>query len=89
MESTDKVTGNKIVSLLDQTRKDRTILRMNVLGTGYEGLTMVIGFDNKNGKQLFIIDYPSSSDVVLSQDIEHAGTSDPHDRRHHGDAQCN
>ena len=58
MERVDKITGNRIYGLLEQARKKRIMLKMNILGTGHEGLTMVIGFNIKNNdERFFIIDF--------------------------------
>lgn len=66
MERVDKITGNRIYGLLEQARKKRIMLKMNILGTGHEGLTMVIGFNIKNNdERFFIIDYPSSTEKVF------------------------
>ena len=69
MEAFDKIRGKKLFTQLNQLREKKTILKMNILGTGYEGLTIVTGVKNNNGAPFFLIDYPGGAGDILKNSI--------------------
>ena len=66
MISDDNITAKKLNSIMIQLHENRTILRLNHLGKGYEGLTIVTGFSNGNEKSSFMIDFPGGAGDVFS-----------------------
>lgn len=58
MYSTELISGKKLLHLFNQIEKEKTILRLYVLGKGFERLTIVTGFEKKNGQTYFLIDTP-------------------------------
>ena len=58
MYSTELISGKKLLELFNQIEKEKTILRLYVLGKGFERLTIVTGFEKKNGQTYFLIDTP-------------------------------
>jgi c-di-GMP-binding flagellar brake protein YcgR len=63
MENTEKIDGRNIYTLLEQLKKDHTILNMHVMGTTFDGLTIILGLSD-TGNQGFFIDYPGNADSV-------------------------
>jgi len=59
MERTEILTGGKLGSFFENLKKDRCVIRMNLLGQNYERLTMIVGVQNKKEPFQFHIDYPS------------------------------
>jgi c-di-GMP-binding flagellar brake protein YcgR len=65
-EHAERITGNRLYDLLEQTRKERIMLQMNILGTGHEGLTMIIDISDRTElDKFFIIDYPSGMELLM------------------------
>ena len=67
MEDSEKIRGNKIFNILEQLKNNHTILNIHVLGTDFEGLSIILGVsDGENPR--FFIDYPgrAHSDAPLS-----------------------
>jgi len=58
MYTAEIISGEKLPQLLNQVKKEKTILRLYVLGKGFERLTIITGFEKKNGKTCFLIDSP-------------------------------
>lgn len=58
MYSTEIISGKKLQQLFTRIEKEKTILSFYVLGKGFERLTIVTGFEKKNGKAYFLIDSP-------------------------------
>jgi hypothetical protein len=63
MEDTEKISGKKIFAILEKLKKDHTILNIHVMGTSYDGLTILLGL-SETGNPGFFIDYPGSADSV-------------------------
>jgi c-di-GMP-binding flagellar brake protein YcgR len=63
MENTEKITGRDIYTILEQLKKDHTILNMHVMGTNFDGLTIILGLSDTEN-QGFFIDYPGNADTV-------------------------
>ena len=58
MYSTEIISGEKLHRLLKQVEQEKTILRLYVMGKGFERLTIITGFEKKNGKNFFVVDSP-------------------------------
>jgi len=58
MESTNRVQGEKVVQVLRELQQQKTPLRIRVLGRGYDRLTIVTGFTNRNGRAFLLVDLP-------------------------------
>lgn len=69
MEDPDKITGTGVIHLVKQARRDRTLLKMSIPGTGYECLTIVTGTDNRNPSSAFFIDCPWDAKEI-GKDVE-------------------
>ena len=59
MEDPEIITGSRMLDLLDQLKRERTILNLNVLGTGNEGLSILLGRKEVNGSQCLMMDFPA------------------------------
>ena len=69
MINSDIIRGDKIFKVLERLQEGRTILNLHILGTGYEGLTIVTGIDANNGSPSFLIDRPGGlEDIVESSE---------------------
>ena len=62
MGNADRITGQKALNILDLLVKNRTILQMNIIGTGYECLTIVTRTVNEDN--LFVIDLPGDDKII-------------------------
>ena len=69
MRDPDKIVGNRISGILEGLWKERTILKLNILGMDYEGLSIVTGIENENGNPSFLIDYPAGSGDIFRRSI--------------------
>ncbi|MBW2610123.1 MAG: PilZ domain-containing protein [Deltaproteobacteria bacterium] len=67
MQDTDRISGTRLFKVFDQLQKDRTILKLNILKTGYEGLTIVVGVDTSNGIPYFLVDTPGGSREIIRE----------------------
>jgi c-di-GMP-binding flagellar brake protein YcgR len=67
MESTEILTGGKLRKFFEHLKKDRSVIRMNLLGQNYERLTMIIGVQNKKEPFQFHIDYPSEFEKAVKK----------------------
>jgi len=63
MEDSERISGSKISNILDQAKKNRTILKIQAIDSGYDGLTMIIKINSE--KMSFLIDYPGGFDSIL------------------------
>jgi|GEM_PF-2076391 len=61
MEDPEIITGGRMLDLLDQLKRERTILNLNVLGTGNEGLSILLGRKEVNGRQCLMMDFPAGA----------------------------
>ena len=43
MEEFEKITNQKVLELIEQLQKDKTIIKIHLLGKDYEHLTNVVG----------------------------------------------
>jgi len=67
MENPEEITGSKIPELLEQLKRERITIRFVVLGTGSEGLSIVLGTKVVDGKTCLIIDIPTGMRYWISQ----------------------
>ncbi len=60
MDDSEKISGKKIFDILDQLKNDHTILNIHVMGTDFDGLSIILGVsDGENPR--FFIDYPGGA----------------------------
>ena len=59
MDDSEKISGKRIFSILEKLKEKHTILNVHVMGTDFEGLSVIVDFfDGDNPR--FIIDYPGT-----------------------------
>jgi hypothetical protein len=58
MNDTEIIQGEDLLRLFRDLKKNKTVMRINILGRDYERLTMVIGVLSKAPPRYFRIDYP-------------------------------
>jgi c-di-GMP-binding flagellar brake protein YcgR len=63
MENTEKISGGNINTILEQLKNDHTILNIHVMGTKFDGLTIILGVSDTEN-QGFFIDYPGNAESV-------------------------
>ena len=61
------ITGDKQVDILRELQKNRTIISINLLGKGYEGLTIVTGIHTMNNIPLILIARPGGSEDYIQK----------------------
>ncbi len=63
MDDSEKIRGEKIASVLERLKDNHTILNIHVMGTDFEGLSIILGLsDGENPR--FFIDDPGGRDSV-------------------------
>lgn len=65
MVEPDKITDEKRFAIIHELQRDRTIIRLNLLGKKFEGLTMVTGMNTINNVPYILIDRPNGSKEYL------------------------
>lgn len=73
----DRIYGDKIIGLLELLKKERTVLKLNLLGKDYERLTIVTGLIDENESSYFLIDYPGGFREILDD----FGPDEAHEQR--------
>jgi c-di-GMP-binding flagellar brake protein YcgR len=63
MENSEKISGSNIYTILEQLKKNHTILNIHVMGTRFDGLTIILGVSD-DANQGFFIDYPGNADSI-------------------------
>jgi c-di-GMP-binding flagellar brake protein YcgR len=63
------IQGKKKFDIFEQLRKDKTIIKMRLLGADYEQLTIIIGIQAIKDMLFFLIDYPKGFKEAVS-DVE-------------------
>ncbi len=63
MESTEKISGNKMLAILEKLKQDHTMLNIHVMGTNFDGLTVILGLSDTENRGFFV-DYPGNADSV-------------------------
>ncbi len=58
MNDTEILYGRNLLRFFQELEKNKTVIKINLLGHDYERLTMVIGVLNKESPYYFHIDYP-------------------------------
>lgn len=58
LESEDKILGKSRFTVLEQLKKDRTVLQFSVLGANYERLTLVTGLKGGSDGPYVLLDCP-------------------------------
>ena len=59
MQYTDRIEGENRLKVFKQLQRDKTVMRLYLVGRNYERLTIVNGIRNQNGALYFLIDYPA------------------------------
>ncbi|NLD38859.1 MAG: PilZ domain-containing protein [Desulfatiglans sp.] len=62
MEDIEKISGKKMFAILEKLKQDHTILYIHVMGTDFDGLTVILGLSESENPGFFI-DYPGSAGV--------------------------
>ncbi len=65
MHNAQKISGNKAVTLLEQTQQDRIVVTMYLLGKNYERLTIITQIYTKDGITQLAIDKPGDFDKLV------------------------
>lgn len=68
MYSAEIISGEKLDQLLKQIEKEKTILRLHMMDNGFERLTIITGFEKKNGKNFFLVDSPEGLHDQIKKD---------------------
>ena len=55
----DRISGKRMLGVLNELARERTVLRLNALGTGYEGLTIATGVVREQNTSYLLVDYPA------------------------------
>lgn len=63
MENSEKISGKRMFAILEKLKQDHTIVYIHVMGTDFDGLTVILGLSESENPGFFI-DYPGSADVV-------------------------
>ncbi len=63
MEDSEKIKGKKAFDLLAQLKDNHTILNIHVMGTNFDGLSIILGLSDGESP-CFFIDYPGRYDSV-------------------------
>lgn len=61
MEAPEIITGEKMLGLVDQLKRDRIALKLNIAGSYNEGLSILLGSKDVNGKPCLMIDFPAGA----------------------------
>ena len=64
MDDSEKISGKKIFNILEQLKRNHTIINIHVMGTDFEGLSVILGLSDGE-KPTFFIDYPGTSDSFI------------------------
>jgi len=65
MESPEEITGNKMLEILEQLKRDKITLRFIILGTSNEGLSIVLGTKVIDDKPCLILDFPTGIGGII------------------------
>lgn len=58
MKKAEQIQGKSISGVLEQLQKDRTLVKMHLLGKDYDRLTIVTDIRTRNKVPFFLVDYP-------------------------------
>jgi len=65
MEFRNRIQGNKIVQIVRDLHRRRTPMRFQVLGRGYDRLTIVTGLEFRDGRSYLLVDLPGGFENEL------------------------
>ena len=68
MDNSEKIRGKKIFDILEYLKSSHTILNIHVMGTDFEGLTIILGVSDGE-KPSFFIDYPGGANSLVPLSI--------------------
>ena len=63
MDNSEKITGKKISEIFKQLKNRHTMMSIHVMGTGFDGLSIILGLSDGEHPRFFI-DYPGRSDAA-------------------------
>ena len=66
INSPDRIAGNDLSKEIKSLIEERNILNLNLLGKGYEALTIVTDVDYSKVRPRFLIDYPSGDRDIIT-----------------------
>ena len=58
MTGAEKIQGKKMIRLMEQVQREKTLLSMRLVGQNYERLTMIIRIPKDKNSSFFVIDPP-------------------------------
>ena len=58
MTEAEKIQGKKMIRLMEQVQREKTLLSMRLVGQNYERLTMIIRIPKDKNSSFFVIDPP-------------------------------
>lgn len=67
MEAPESITGESMLKLIDRLKKEKTIIKLHILGTSNEGLSIVLGIETVNETPCLIIDFPTGTEDNIFQ----------------------
>lgn len=65
MEAPEIITGENMLGLIDQLKKERIALKLNIAGSDNEGLSILLGIRQVNGNPCLIIDFPAGTGLDM------------------------
>lgn len=63
MDDSEKISGKKVFDILEQLKNNNTILNIHVIGTDFDGLSIILGVSGGENPRFFI-DYPGKADYL-------------------------
>jgi len=59
MEAPEIITGERMLGLVDQLKRERSALKLNIAGCDNEGLSILLGIAQFNGNPCLMLDFPA------------------------------
>jgi c-di-GMP-binding flagellar brake protein YcgR len=69
MEKSERLSHNPLLKVFDELLKDRTALKIYLLGKGIDGLTVVTDIELNKQQKYFIIDYPGDNTEAFKKAV--------------------
>ena len=70
IDDAEHIEGQNLAKFFEQLQKDKTVIRVHVLGRNYERLTIITGTRERDGVRYFLIDYPAGfSETVKGAEV--------------------
>ena len=61
----DTIQGDRIKTVFERLKKDKSLIKMRLVGRHFESLTIVTGFRRKFNKQCLLLDMPDGFQSVV------------------------